>query len=170
MSGKLPASDMISLGMPEVLHSPLLCHQAMMTLRISSSLGPSKRAIISSASPMMGTMASRTTALNSSSLLAKYRYRVPFDTPARLATSSSRVDAKPRSTNKSRAAASNSWGRASLRRSQRGLGSNEHCMNTPADQCVNMTGNENRLINAGSLIVGGRDRDRQGGRACHWQG
>jgi hypothetical protein len=63
-------------------------------------------------------MFSRTTALNSSSLLEKYRNSVPLDTPARLATSSARVAAKPFSTNSSSAAVSNSPGRASLRRSR----------------------------------------------------
>ena len=40
------------------------------------------------------TGCSRTTALNSSSLLGKYRYSVPLDTPARAATSSLRVAAE----------------------------------------------------------------------------
>ena len=63
-------------------------------------------------------MFSRTTALKSSSLLGKYRNSVPLDTPARAATSSTRVAANPFSTNRSSAASSSSPGRASLRRSR----------------------------------------------------
>ena len=48
----------------------------------------------------------------------KYKNKVPLETPARCATSSARVAANPFSTNKSSAAASNSPGRASLRRSR----------------------------------------------------
>src|SRR5690606_7334514 len=48
---------------------------------------------------------------------------VPFDTPARAATSSTRVPAKPFSTNSASAASSNSPGRASLRRLRRWRGS-----------------------------------------------
>src|ERR1041385_4295704 len=75
-----------------------------------------------SASPwaMTGTIVSRTTALNSASLLSKYRERVPLVTPARRATSARLAGAKPRSTNTSSAAATISPGRASLRRCQRG--------------------------------------------------
>src|ERR1051325_7621251 len=75
-----------------------------------------------SASPwaMTGTIVSRTTALNSASLMSKYRLRVPLVTPARRATSSSLAAATPRSTNTSSAAATISPGRASLRRCQRG--------------------------------------------------
>ena len=68
-------------------------------------------------------MFSRTTALNSSSLLGKYRNSVPLETPARAATSSTRVAAKPFSTNRSSAASSNSPGRASLRRLRLGAAS-----------------------------------------------
>ena len=66
-------------------------------------------------------MFSRTTAWKSSTLLGKYKNKVPLDTPARAATASTVVAAKPFSTNKLSAAASNSPGRASLRRLRRGV-------------------------------------------------
>src|SRR3990167_2077785 len=74
-------------------------------------------------------MVSRTTALNRSSLLGKYRNSVPLETPARAATSSTRVAAKPFSTNRSSAASSSSPGRASLRRSRLALNAADFSQN-----------------------------------------
>ena len=112
---------MINLVIPEALVEPYLRHHSSINVFRSSALVPLKLATSSAPSLTVFTTFSRTTALNNSSLLGKYKNRVPLETPALAATSSDLVAANPFSTNKSSAASSNSPGRCCLRRSLLGV-------------------------------------------------
>lgn len=115
-SGKLPASATISLQVPPSGVAPKRTHQVVSSSRNSRTGWSCSASTRASHSSMRGSTDSSMTARNRASLLSKYRYSVPFETPARAATSSRRVAAKPLSTNRARAAAASSAGRASLRR------------------------------------------------------
>ena len=90
---------MIIFDMPDISVSrTLACHCAI-NLDIKDLIEPLYCSACSSAFAISGKTNSVTTALNKASLLSKYRYNVPFETPASLATLSNLVAANPLSEN-----------------------------------------------------------------------
>src|ERR1700712_6003787 len=101
-------------------------HQVINSFSMTSATGPSAAAASWMPASISVPRKCWITAFSSSSLLGKYRYSVPLETPAALATSSLLVAAKPFSTNSVSAASSSSAGRASLRRRRNRQGSEEN--------------------------------------------